>query len=257
VGAGSPTATIETDMLNHRLDATASPLVAPPGARPAAATVRFDRVQLIVGLALAALVAAVFLQQSPGWWRGRLTPAEVDAYLARIDAQVPLPPQQRDEILRRVRAFGAEDDGRPLYMLNVMRYLPKLAAVKGTEGFNGTPAEANARYEAAATPLLLKLGAAATYAGSVRGRNLFGFDAAVDDWSRVLVVRYPSRRAFLDLVSDPAYAPMVPYKLASIDLQLTPTDAEQIFPDYRLAASVIALLVFVSVGWWRAARRRG
>lgn len=242
-------------MLDHRLDATASTLVAPADARRAA-SVRFDRVQLIVGLVLAALVAAVFLQQSPGWWRGRLATAEVDAYLARIDAQVPLPPQQRDEVLKRVRAFGLADDGQPLYMLNVMRYFPKLAPVPGTEGFGGTPAQANAKYEAAATPLLLKLGASATYAGNVNGRNLFGFGPEVDDWSRVLVIRYPSRRAFLDLVSDPAYASMVPYKLASLDLQLTPTDAEQIFPDFRLAASAIALLVFVSVGWWRAARRR-
>lgn len=239
-----------------RLDATAPAIAAPAGARPST-TARRSRFQTILGLVLAAIVAAVFLQQSPGWWRGRLNAAEVDAYIAKIDAQVPLPPAQREEILKRVRAFGAEDDGQPLYMLNVMRYLPALAPVKGTEGFSGMPAEANAKYEAAVTPLLLRLGASATYAGNVKGRNLFGFDATVDDWSRVLVVRYPSRRAFLDLVSDPAYAPMVPYKLASLDLQLTPTDAEQIFPDYRLAASMIALLVFVSVGWWRAARRRG
>jgi uncharacterized protein (DUF1330 family) len=216
---------------------------------------RFDRMQAIVGLLLAALVAAVCLQQSPGWWRGKLSEAEVDAYLARAAAQVPLPPEQKDQILMRLRAFGLADDGKPLYMLNVMRYFAQPKVLPGVPNFNGTSAEANAKYEDGAMPLLLKLGGTATYAGDVRGRNLFGHAPAVDDWSRVLVIRYPSRRAFLELVADPAYAPIAPLKLMSIDLVLTPTEVDMVMPDARLAAAALALLVFVAVGWWRSARR--
>jgi hypothetical protein len=216
----------------------------------------FDRFHIILGVALAALVVAVFMQQAPGWWRGPMTPSEIDGYISKV-AKLPLPAQERDEVLKRVRAFAAADDGRPLYMLNTMRYFPALKPMKGVEGFKGTPAELNAKYEAEATPLLLKLGASATFAGNVSSRNLFGFGAAVDDWSRILVIRYPSRRAFLDLMTDPAYEPLLPYKLASLDVLLTPTEVDQIHPEYRLAAVVIALLVFVTVGWWRAARRRG
>ena len=216
---------------------------------------RLDRFQWILGALLAALVAAVCLQQSPGWWRGKLSAAEVDAFVARAAAQVPLPPEQKDEILARLRAFGLADDGKPLYMLNVMRYFPQPKALPGVPAFKGSSAEANAKYEEGVMPLLLKVGGTATYAGDMHGRNIFGHAPAVDDWSRVLVIRYPSRRAFLELVADPAYAEHAPLKLMAIDLVLAPTEVDMVMPDLRLAVAALALLVFVAVGWWRAARR--
>lgn len=220
-----------------------------------AAAPRIDRFQWILGALLAALVAAVCLQQAPGWWRGKLTAAEVDAYVARAAAQVPLPPEQKDEILARLRAFGLADDGKPLYMLNVMRYFAQPKALPGVPEFKGSSAEANAKYEEGVMPLLLKVGGTATYAGDMHGRNIFGHAAAVDDWNRVLVIRYPSRRAFLELVADPAYAEQAPLKLMSIDLVLAPTEVDMVMPDLRLAVAALALLVFVAAGWWRAARR--
>lgn len=217
--------------------------------------VRFDRFRLILGLVLSAIVAAVCLQQSPGWWRGKLTAAEVDAYVARAAAQVPLPPEQKDEILKRLRAFGLADDGQPLYMLNVMRYFPSPKALPGVPEFKGSSAEANAKYEEGVMPLLLKVGGTATYAGDMHGRNIFGHASAVDDWNRVLVIRYPSRRAFLELVADPAYAEHAPLKLMSIDLVLAPTEVDMVMPDARLAVAALALLIFAAAGWWRSARR--
>lgn len=231
--------------------AAAAPLVG----RAAGRARRLDRFRLILGLVLALIVAAVCLQQSPGWWRGKLSAAEVDAYVARAAAQVPLPPEQKDEILARLRAFGLADDGKPLYMLNVMRYFQNPKALPGVAEFKGTSAEANAKYEQGVMPLLLKIGGSVPYAGDMHGRNIFGHAAAVDDWSRVLVIRYPNRRAFLELVADPAYAEHAPFKLMSIDLVLAPTEVDMVMPDLRLAAAALALLVFAAAGWWRSARR--
>jgi uncharacterized protein (DUF1330 family) len=216
---------------------------------------RRDRFQWILGALLAAIVAAVCLQQSPGWWRGKLEAAEVDSYISRASAQVPLPPEQKDEILKRLRAFGLADDGKPLYMLNVMRYFAQPKALPGVPAFKGSSSEANAKYEEGVMPLLLKVGGTATYAGDMHGRNIFGHAAAVDDWNRVLVIRYPSRRAFLELVADPAYAEQAPLKLMSIDLVLAPTEVDMVMPDLRLAVAAVALLAFVTVGWWRAGAR--
>jgi len=43
---------------------------------------------------------------------------------------------------------------------------------------------------------------------------------------RLLVLRYPSRRAFLDLLSDPRYRKIEPYELMALAVVLTPTTGE-------------------------------
>ncbi|MBV8500343.1 MAG: hypothetical protein JO006_01340 [Paucibacter sp.] len=214
-----------------------------------------SRLLPLLGAVLLALIGLVWLQQSPGLWRAPLTAAEVGAYLRRIDAQVPLRPEEKVAILERVKAFGEADDGRPVYMLNVMRFFDQIRPMAGGPNFEGTPVQANALYEEAATKLLLKNGGYPIYAGNTAEPNLFSTDAPLDHWSRVLVVRYPSRRAFLELLADPAYGPIAPYKLMSLDLMLTPTEVEMVVPELRLVTIVLALLVFMAAGWWRAARR--
>ena len=84
--------------------------------------------------------------------------------------------------------------------------------------------------------------------------NLLGYERSVDDWSQVLVVRYPSRRAFLALLSNPAYLDVMPYKLASLNVALVPVRAELVIPDLRWIVGLVLLAVFLGVGWLRAAR---
>lgn len=204
----------------------------------------------LLALVLLALVAAVWRWQAPGH---KLTGAEIDRYMALV-AKVPFPPSEQAQLLQRLRKWAEADDGEPVHMLNLMRYFPAVRALPGTPAFAGTPEESNRIYEDRATPLALKAGAIPLFAGSVHGENVIGFTPAVDHWGRVLVVRYPSRRAFLDLVTDPNYAPIAHYKLAALDLDLVPMSAELTIPDLRMVAAALALTVFLAFGWWRAAR---
>ncbi len=132
-------------------------------------------------------------------------------------------------MLARFRAWGEADDGQPVYMLNLMRYYDQLKRLPGVDAMQGTPAQANAHYESVVTPIALRLGAIPLVNGEVAGvgsgdgrlhSNLITFDREVDDWNRVLVMRYPNRRAFFDLISDPAYLDVMPYKLASLKVAL-------------------------------------
>jgi hypothetical protein len=67
------------------------------------------------------------------------------------------------------------------------------------------------------------------------------------------VVRYPNRRTFLKLISHPAYAPLAPYKLIAVDLDLVPVSAGIVIPDLRwLVASGFAIVLLL-VLWIRAA----
>lgn len=202
----------------------------------------------------AVLLPLYIAWQLPGLYRGAITAAEADAYLSTLAAR-PLPPAARDELLLSARRFMADDDGQPVYMLNLMRYHPTLQRAADSPAFDGTPREANARYESLAMPLLFRHGGQPLYGGEASGDNLLTQDAALNHWSRVLVIRYPSRRAFMDLVTDPAYAPIVPYKLMALQVVLTPTASEVVLPLLWPVALVLWLLTLW--GLWRGARRGG
>lgn len=224
---------------------------------------KIDRALLVLGASLAALFAAFWLWQSPGE-RSRLTAAEVDSYIRRLTGRLPAAAAEEAEFLARLRAWGNADDGRPVYMLNVMSYYDQVKRVRGGESIRSTPAESNRVYENAVMPLAFRLGAYAAFGGETSGipvpgarhGDLVGADASVDDADRILVVRYPSRRAFFELITDPKYLPWAPYKFAAVKLALVPMTAEVVVPDPRWIAGALLAIVFLAAGWWRAARAR-
>ena len=77
----------------------------------------------------------------------------------------------------------------------------------------------------------------------------------LDNWDRVLVVRYPGRRTFLELLTNPEYLKVMPYKLSSLEVVLTPVSGELVIPDARWIAGVVGLVNLLLVSWIRAARR--
>ncbi len=90
------------------------------------------------------------------------------------------------------------------------------------------------------------------YAGQLKEQ----IQGDIGDWDVVLVVRYPSRRAFLDLVSDPRYLALAPYKFAALHLALVPVTRAVALPDPRGLVIAAAVIAFLAFGWWRSARRQ-
>ena len=216
---------------------------------------RSPRFMPLLAAALLALFEATWLWQTPGAVRGKLTPAEIDRYVAAVDAAMPMDAAERARVVARVRAFAESDDGRPFYMLNLMRYYDRVRALPGVAPFAGTPRGANEYYEEHVVPILLGKGGFPAVAGTIAGHDLFGHELGAANYDRVLMVRYPSRRAFLDLVTDPAYLPYVPYKLMAQDVVLVPVTGELALPDLRLVVGIACVLAFAAAGWWRSARR--
>jgi hypothetical protein len=212
-------------------------------------------------IVLGTLLLAVFLAGSAWFAPGsKLSQSEVDRRLAALERHAPWPAEEKRAILEHLRAWAYADDGRPVYMLNLMRYYRELRPLPGIEGFQGTPEQANALYEQKVRPLLFRLGAYPIFGSAMQGvldgaqpsTNLISFDPAVDNWSRVLVVRYPSRRAFLELICDPAYLEFLPYKAASLMVALTPMQGDLVLPDALPALAVLLLTVFFAAAWIRA-----
>jgi uncharacterized protein (DUF1330 family) len=89
-----------------------------------------------------------------------------------------------------VARLMAEDDGGPVVMLNLLRY----AGEDGRASY--------ARYAAAVTSSLERVGGQVLYAGDCTTLLVAPEGHA---WDAVLVVRYPTRGAFLEMVTHPDY----------------------------------------------------
>jgi uncharacterized protein (DUF1330 family) len=89
-----------------------------------------------------------------------------------------------------IRRLIAEDDGGPVVMLNLLRF----AGAEGRASYQS--------YATAVAPFLEKVGGGVIYAGDC-STDLVAPDG--HDWDALLVVRYPSRSAFLQMVKDPGY----------------------------------------------------
>ena len=216
------------------------------------------RPELLAVLASAGAVLGVSAFQSAR----KLSPADVDRYIGVLERDAPPELEDREEFIARLRAWAENDDGQPVYMLNLMRFFDQLRPFPGAP-VTGTPQEANARYEKAVTPMLLKKGGYPVVAGAAtkvkggqgRASNLMVYRPDLDNWDRVLVVRYPGRRVFLELITSPDYLKVMPCKLASLEVVLTPVSGQLVVPDARWIAGAIGLANLLLVGWIHAARR--
>lgn len=89
-----------------------------------------------------------------------------------------------------IRQFRDEDDGGPVVMLNLLRFA-------GDEG-----RASYAEYSRRVQPFLEGVGGTVLHAGDC-STVLVAPDGHA--WDAILVVSYPSRAAFLEMVFDPGY----------------------------------------------------
>jgi hypothetical protein len=214
-------------------------------------------VEIVVGI----VMVLVFLGVSAWQSSDTLSEAEVDRYIGILQESIPVEWEERNEFITRMREWGKRDDGKPVYMLNLMRYYDRINPTAGVPE-TLTVMEANDYYEDVAKPMLLASGSYPLFAGDTAGisegqkeSNLVVYEPELDNWDRVLVVRYTGRRAFFDLVTDPEYLKVMPYKRASLKYILAPVSGDIVIPDLRWIAGGICLSVFLLVGWIRSARR--
>jgi len=127
------------------------------------------------------------------------------------------PTQERVEAFER----GAPDD-KPIVMLNLLKF--RDAADYGPDGPAGvTGRKAYSTYSKGVVPLLWEVGGQVLWMGNVR-EGLIAPDG--ESWDEVLLVHYPSRRAFVRMVTSDAYAKIMPHRTAALaDSRLLETRA--------------------------------
>lgn len=108
-----------------------------------------------------------------------------------------------------VKTFAGEDDGKPFVMLNLL-------------AFDGDSGRARyMEYAAATVPHLQRVGAEVLYFGSA-ATPLVPNDGR--QWDTVLLVSYPSRQKFLEMVMHPEYQAITHLRTEALtDAVLQPT----------------------------------
>jgi hypothetical protein len=90
-----------------------------------------------------------------------------------------------------------------------------------------------------------------TFIGAPQAKNLINMQPE-RTWGNMTVVRYPSRRTFLKLISHPSYAPLAAYKFIAVELDLVPVSSGIMVPDLRWLVGGGFAIVFLLIGWIRA-----
>jgi len=204
--------------------------------------------EFILAAALVIMYVAFWAWHSQG--AGKLTQAETDQYLAIIE-KLPLPEERVQNFIARLRPWAEADDGKPVYMFNLINFFPGLRTFPGAPDFKGTPRQANAHYEKGLTWLWLSHASYPTFIGVPQARNLIDMQPE-RTWENMTVVRYPSRRTFLKLISHPAYAPLAAYKFIAVELDLVSVSSGIMVPDLRWLVGCGCAIVFLLVVWTRA-----
>jgi hypothetical protein len=84
-------------------------------------------VEVVLGIVLVLVFLAVSAWQSSE----TLSEAEVDRYIDIMEETLPADMKERNEFIARMRDWGKRDDGKPVYMLNLMRFFDQIEPVSG------------------------------------------------------------------------------------------------------------------------------
>jgi len=98
-------------------------------------------------------------------------------------------------------------------MLNLLRYRDAARYPTGFEAEPCTGREAYQRYGAVAGQLIVAAGGRIVWAGQVAATVIAPGDEAWDD---AILVEYPSREAFVKMVSSPEYLAVAPHRSAAL-----------------------------------------
>lgn len=182
-------------------------------------------------------------------WRGPLTQAEIDAFLAEVKGKYS---GGNDPAV--LRAFLEADDGKEFVMLNLVRIEPGMV----TDPATGQPMEgrtAMRRYSDPFVRALLRRGGHPGMVGAKVGPYVDAWNVEADPgWSIFGLMRYRSRRDLIAMVRDPRFAESHPYKLLGIPTTFSfPTQRQvSVYIGPRvwmaLVLALVAALVQIAIG---------
>ena len=126
----------------------------------------------------------------------------------------------------QLKEFNEQEEDKPIFMVNLLKF-KKLAQYPDKRETNLTGQEAYAIYGKEVVEHLAKVGGKPIFGGNVE-RLMLGEEE--DLWDQVAIAMYPSRKAMLEMISDPDYIESAQHRVAGLEGQLNiETSVEEIF----------------------------
>lgn len=110
---------------------------------------------------------------------------------------------------RALEAMATGDPDEPVVMLNLLRYRDTAQAGYGVDGLSGR--EAYGVYGQRFEELHPRFGGEPIWMGKAIGTII-----GDEDWDLVILVHYPTRRQFVEMMQDPAYKAISPIRAAAL-----------------------------------------
>ncbi len=108
-----------------------------------------------------------------------------------------------------LEAMAAGDLDEPVVMLNLLRYRATAESGVGVDGLTGR--EAYEAYGKEFAKLHPRFGGEPVWMGSALNSIIGG-----EEWDIVILVRYPTRRQFIEMTRDPDYLSIAPIRAAAL-----------------------------------------
>jgi uncharacterized protein (DUF1330 family) len=135
-------------------------------------------------------------------------------------------------------------DDKPVVMVNLLKFR-EVAEYPPGERAGGSGKDAYARYSKAVTALLWEVGGQPLWMGKVRAGVIVPDG---ESWDEVLLIHYPSRRAFLRMVKSAPYQAIMHHRTAALaDSRLIETRAVRL---PKLVLVAVRGLVRVKALFW-------
>jgi len=185
---------------------------------------------------------------------GPLSDAEVDGFMSTMKANGSDP-----EVIAFIEKFARGDSGRQFLMVNNIDYNENPPAVEGAKPGESAQ-ELMGRYMEHMIPALLSRACHPVVMGAAvyPTMDLVGIEGA-EEWDQGALFRYRSRRAFLEIVTNPAFKGQHHFKTAALDKTIAyPIEVGLNLGDPRLLLGFLLLAVTALLdGLWlsRSARR--
>lgn len=111
----------------------------------------------------------------------------------------------------QLTAMGSGDLDEPVFMLNLLRYRDEAQEGFGVDGMSGR--DAYGVYGRKFAELNPRFGGEPVFMGRVGTHPIVGDD---ESWDLMILVRYPTRRQFVDMFNDADYQAIAPIRAAAL-----------------------------------------